>query len=248
MLITIICISLNVSAVKPISPPEIELLVPDTGIVGDTQRIVDEFIRDAALCGIKIVPTYTTWGDAINRMLAGDFDILHFAGLVGAFEDSFTYIYETLCFHFVWNDFWNYTSMEFIDKIELMYSLYLGGFIDDAIEIFHEIELVIYEDQPFAPICYELRDDGQIYTRYLFINCDEAGPLGDATIRVALSYLIDRVLYIELYGDYSIGYPIAIDHLFEWSQYHDTSLPAIKHSIGKAASTLAKGGYLPAKV
>ena len=72
--------------------------------------------------------------------------------------------------------------------------------------------------------------------------------LADATIRVALSFLIDRISYADLYGA-ALGIDIyPISHLFEWSIYHDTSLPTIKHSIGKAVSTLAKGGYLPAKV
>jgi ABC-type transport system substrate-binding protein len=248
LLIAIICLSVNVSAVKPMVPPELELIVPYTGLVGDMQIVVDEFVSDAALCGIKITPVYMPWSDAVMRLVYGDFEIFHFAGLVGAFEDTFTYIYETLCFHFVWYDYWNFTSTELIDTINSMYSLYLGGFLDEAIEIFHEIELLMYLEQPFAPISYNLRDNGQIYTRYLFINCDETGPLGDVTIRKALSYLIDRIVYADLYGA-AIGsdvYPLS--HLFEWSQYHDTSLPTIKHSIGKAVSTLAKGGYLPAKV
>jgi ABC-type transport system substrate-binding protein len=247
LLIALIGLSFNVSAIKPMEPPEIELLVPTTGLIGDMQIVVDEFVRDAALCGIKINPVYMTWGEAILRLVYGDFEIFHFAGLQGPWEDTFTYIYETLCFHFVWYDYWYYTSPEFIEMIELMYTLYLGGLIDEAIEVFHEIELILYEDQPFAPICYRLYEDGRMYTRYLFINCEETGPLADVTIRVALSILIDRTSYADLYGT-ALGTDIfEISHLFEWSQYHDTSLPSIKHSIGKAVSTLTKGGYLPAK-
>ena len=246
MLIALIGLSSNVSAIQPMTPPEIEMIVPFSGLIGDCQLLVDQFVEDAALCGIKIIPAYMSWYDGINKLLAGDFDMFYFIGLIGSADDTFDEIYGILSFLFLGYDFWHYYNPDLVNKINLMNDKYLNGFEDEAIDIFHEIELILYEDQPFIPICYQLRDPSQRYTRYLFMNCDATGPLADVAIRVALSYLIDRALYAQLYGEALLQDTVAINHLFEWSQYHDTSLPDIDYSIGKATKTIVLGGYLPA--
>jgi ABC-type transport system substrate-binding protein len=247
LLIALIGLSFNVSAIQPMTPPVIEMIVPYTGLIGDCQLLVDQLIDDAALCGIKIIPDYMPWIDGLMKLFAGDFDMFYFIGLSGSPDDTMQNIYETLCFHFVWYDYWQYYNPDLVNKIELMYDKYLNGYMEDAIEIFHEIEWIIYQEQPFVTISYNLQITGNLYTRHLFMNCNASGPLADPAIRVALSYLIDRDLYGQLYGE-AIGQDVtAISHLFEWSQYHDTSLPDFTYSIGKATKTIVHAGYLPAK-
>ncbi len=246
LLIALIGLSSNVSALKPMTLPEIEMIVPDTGLIGDCQLLVDQLVEDAAKCGIKIIPDYTTWGDGVNRMLAGDFEMFYFIGLSMPPADTLDNIIETLYFLFVWYDFWNYYNAELFDKIYDMYVLNFNGFLDEALVVFHEIELILYEEQIAIPISYYYQDTGNHYTRYLFMNCDENGPLADSAIRVALSHLIDRTLYAQIYGDAVVYDPIALSHIFEWSQYHDTTLPDIPYSIGKAVKTVVHAGYLPA--
>ena len=246
LLIALIGLSTNVSALKPMTLPEIEMIVPDTGLIGDCQLLVDQLVVDAAKCGIKINPVYITWGETINRLIAGDFEMIYFIGLSMNPDDTLDNIIETLYFLFVWYDWWNYYNAELFDKIYEMYVLNFNGFFDEALEVFHEIELILYEEQIVIPLAYRYYENGNLYTRYLFMNSYETGPLADTAIRVALSHLIDRTLYAQLYGETVLTDTNAMSHVFEWSQYHDTTLPDIPYSIGKAVTTVVHAGYLPA--
>ncbi len=244
LLIAILCLSTSVSANIPLTPPEFELLVPDTGLIGETQLLLDQFVKSASLCGIKITPVYTTWDDVINSLFTGDYELIYFIGLSFSGDDTIEKIRSTLSYLFIDNFFLNYYNQDLIDKTHLMDTLYLDGYENEAIEVFHEIEFILYRDQPIVSICHAFKEDtGGRATRLLIINCDIAY---DPVIRNVLSMVIDRELYVDLYGvtttyDY---YPIS--HLFGWSQYHDTTLPEIEYSIGQAVSTIVHGGYLPA--
>ena len=73
-------------------------------------------------------------------------------------------------------------------------------------------------------------------------------PVSKTSFNPSLTHLIDKELYVERFSIYyNVDYPVC-SHLFEWSQYHDETLPSIEFSIGKAASTLAKAGYRPCHV
>ena len=124
-----------------------------------------------------------------------------------------------------------------------MQQAYDDNQVAKATAIFHEIELLLYEDQLFPSFGYSYNPDSayQYTTKGFIINCGEDSPLHDLNLRWALSYLVDREFYTA-----TIGTEDAIlSHIFEWSQYHDDSLPEITYSIGKAKSTLAKAGYRP---
>jgi len=245
LLIAILFLATSVSAIQPMSPPEFELLVPYSGLTEDTQLLVDQFVKSASLCGIQITPVYTTWENVIELLFAGDYELIYFVGLGGSGGDTFEAINSLLRFHFVDNFFWNYYNQDLIDKIELMYTLYLDGYENEAIEVFHGIELIIYEDQPVIPICYAYQEDiGRLSTRLLCINCD---IVYDPVIRNVLSLVIDRELYVDLYGATSPLTQYPISHIFGWSQYHDSTLPEIDYSIGQAVSTIVHGGYIPAR-
>lgn len=192
---------------------EFDLLVADSGLIEDTQLLVDQLVKSASLCGIKITPVYTTLIDAITLLFAGDYDLIYFIGLSSSGSDTLETINSLLRFYFVDYFFcWNYYNQDLIDKIKLMYTLNLDGYENEAVEVFHEIELIIYEDQPFIPICHEFREDvGGMYTRLLAINCD---IVYDSIIRNVLSLVIDRELYVELYGATIPYYTFPISHLF----------------------------------
>jgi ABC-type transport system substrate-binding protein len=106
--------------------------------------------------------------------------------------------------------------------------------------LFHEIEWILYEEQPIGAVAIdETNMPDQFNLRMVMMNSVDS-PLADRTIRKTLSYLIEREMYNEL-----LGHSYAVSHMFEWTEFHDSTLPIIPYSIGKATSTLAKGGYRP---
>lgn len=232
------------NAVQPPLPPEITIVVSDSRYSSDTALIFDQLGHDAALCGIKLNFEIESFYDCVMRIFSGDYDIIMFVTLATMQPDSFDSIFYLLDFYYGETNWWNYHNELLVTKIQEMKDFYYNGFEAEATEIFHEIELIIYEDQPSLAICYHL-DAMLIQTHQLIVNNHPDRPGNDIAIRKALSFLIDREFYTSAMQTLYTYTIYQTSHLFGWSQYHDDTLPEIEHSIGKAASTLAKAGFRP---
>jgi len=236
----------TISAKQPPLPPEIGLLVNDFRYTEDTALIIDQIVQDAALCGIKLNVEIIDYSDLMWRVYFGNFEMVMFSTTAWYKPDSFDTILWLLEFYFGDFNWWGYYNPEIKAKINELELLYLSGLYEEATVIFHEIELLIYEGQYYPAIGYHF-DDTLIHTHLLLIN-NNLNSLFDIAVRKALSFLIDRENYIPLIQTTYSETISQTCHLFGWSQYHDTSLPYIPHSIGKAASTLAKAGYRPCRI
>jgi len=232
------------NAVQPPLPPEITLIVSDSRYSPDTALIFDQLTIDAAKCGIKLNFEIESFYDCVMRIYSGDFDIIMFVTLATMQPDSFDAIFYLLDFYYGENNWWDYHNELLETKIQEMKDFYYNGYEAEAIEVFHEIELIIYEDQPSLAICYHI-DAYVIQTHQQIVNNHPDRPCSDIAIRKALSFLIDREFYTSAMQTTSTYTLYQTSHLFGWSQYHDDTLPEIEHSIGKAASTLAKAGFRP---
>ena len=161
--------------------------------------------------------------------------------------DSFETIIWLLNFYFAGTSYLNYQNPEIMLKIQDLTDYYDNGYLEDAIQVFHEIESLIFTGQHYPTVGYHL-DSDLIHTHLLIMNNNVVSPLQDTAIRKALSFLIDRDHYITQMQTTYTHTLYQTSHLFGWSQYHDTSLPDIPHSISNAKSTLAKAGYRPCRI
>lgn len=236
----------TISAKQPTLPPEIELLVNAYRYTEDTNLIINQIVHDAALCGIRLNVQILDPIDLTLRVYYGNFEMVMFYTIAWYQPDSFDTILWLLEFYFGDFNWWGYFNPEIKSKINDLELLYLGGLYDEATAVFHEIELLIYEGQYYPAIGYHF-DNTLIHSHLLLIN-NNLNNLFDITVRKALSFLIDREYYIPLIQTTYYETIYQTSHIFGWSQYHDTSLPDIPHSIGKAASTLAKAGYRPCRI
>ncbi|NHJ31306.1 MAG: hypothetical protein FK732_00445 [Asgard group archaeon] len=232
------------NAVQPPLPPEMTILVSDARYTPETALVLDQLAEDAALCGIKLNFEIMGFYDIVMRMYSNDFDLVMFITLATLQPDSFDSIFFLLDFYFGDYNIWNYHNDILKAKIQEMKDFYYNGFEVEAIEVFHEIELIIYEDQPSIAICYHL-DALLFYTHQIIVNNHPDRPGSNIAIRKALSFLIDREFYTSTFQTFYTYTVYQTSHLFAWTQYHDDTLPEIAHSIGKAASTLAKAGFRP---
>ena len=237
----------TISANQPPLPPEIELLVSLPRYTPDTALIIEQLTEDASLCGIKLNVVLMEYIDIVYRIWFNNFEAAMFLTAAWYQPDSFETIIWLLNFYFGSSSYIKYYNPEIKVMIDDLEYFYYNGFIDDAIELFHEIEFLIYEGQFYPTVGYHL-DSFLIHTHLIILNNNPFSPLRDTAVRNALSYLINRELYISLM---QTVYPYTLyqtSHLFGWSQYHDNTLPDIPYSIGKATSTLAKAGYRPCTV
>ena len=245
--VLIIVTPFSVSATQPPLPPEIEVLVSAQGYTPETELIIEQLTSSASLCGIKLNMIIMDYYDLIYKILYNDFEAVLFITAAWYQPDSFETIIWLLNFYFGSSSYLYYYNPEIKAKIDQLQALYYGGYLDESITLFHEIELMIYEGQYYPAIGYHY-DSYLIHTHLLLINNAIVGPFSDIAIRFALSYLIDRELFIS---QMQTRYPyelVQTSHLFGWSQYHDLSLPEITYSIGKATSTLATAGYRPCRI
>lgn len=206
--------------------------------------ILDQLTEDAARCGIKLNIELISYYDIIPKLFAGDYDLIMFITLAWYQPASFDTIFFYLDYYYGDSNLWNYHNEVLKTKIQEMKDFYYNGFEAEAIEVFHEIELIIYEEQPSLALCYHL-DTMLIHTHQIIVNSHLDRPGKDIAIRKASTFLIDRELYTSAIQTSSIYTIYQTSHLFGWSQYHDTTLPEIDHSIGKATSTLAHAGFKP---
>lgn len=231
-------------ACQPPLPPEITILVCDVRYSSNTEPIFDQFTTDAAKCGIRLNVNVVGYMDAIMSLYMNEYDIIMFITIAWYQPDSLDTVLWLLDYYFGEFNLWNYQNEVIQSKIQLMKDYYYNGFETEAISVFQEIEMLIYEGQSHPALGYHF-DSSLIHTHQLIVNSHPDRPGKDLAIRKALSFLIDRELYVTAL-ELECGYTITqTSHLFGWSQYHDSSLPEITHSIGKAASTLAKAGYRP---
>lgn len=232
------------NAVQPPLPPEITILVSDSRYTPETALIFDQLTEDAALCGIKLNIEIKSFYDIVMSMYTNDFDLVMFITVATLQPDSFDSVFFLLDFYYGEYNFWNYHNELLKTKIQEMQDFYYTGYEAEAIEVFHEIELIIYEDQPSIAMCYHL-DAAVIQTHQIIINNHPDRPGNNIAIRKALSFLIDREFYTSAIQTLNTYTHYQTSHLFGWTQYHDNTLPEIDHSIGKATSTLAKAGFRP---
>ena len=234
----------TISANQPPMPPEIELLVSLPRYTPDTELIIIQLTDSAAKCGIKLNVVLMDYIDIVYKIWFNDFEAAMFLTAAWSQPDCFETIIWLLIFYFGSSSFIQYFNPEIKEMISELEVLYSDGYIEEAIELFHQIEYLIYEGQYYPTIGYHF-DSSLIHTHEIIINNN---VIIDPVIRKALSFLIDRDLYItQMQTTYSYTlYPTS--HLFGWSQYHDSTLPDIPYSIGKATSTLAKAGYRPCRI
>ena len=234
-----------ISAEQPPLPPEIDLAVYADRYTEDTALIIDQIVEDASLCGIKLNVQIIDYEDYAYIITSGDFEMLMFVNVAVNIPVSLDTIIFLLEFYFGDSNLWGYYNPEIKAKINEMELLYLDGFYEEAIDVFHEIELLIYEAQYYPAIGYHFSETS-VHIHLILIN--NQNNLFDIAVRNALSFLIDREYYIPLMQTIYSYTIFQTSHLFGWSQYHDTSLPDIPHSISKAKSTLANAGYRPCRL
>ena len=234
-----------ISAEQPPLPPEISLAVYGDFYTEDTALIVDQIVNDASLCGIKLNVQIIDYDEFVYIITSGDFEMLMFVSVVTDNPDSLDTMISLLEFYVGDSNLWGYYNPEIKTKINEMELLYLDGFYDEAIAVFHEIELLMYEGQYYPAMGYQFTDFGVRTHLIIFNNQQDCFDIG---VRNALSFLIDREYYITQIQTLYSYTVFQTSHLFGWSQYHDTSLPDIPHSISKAKSTLAHAGYRPCRI
>jgi len=233
-----------VNSMKPPSPPEIEVLV-NTGfndeLTPERQIVLNKFIRDMSLCGIKLNLLIVNYYEMLDLVLTGDFEIVFFSGIALP-NDNMPSILDYLTLIYTVS---NYNNSVFGQKIIDMQNAYMNNDNITTLRIFHELELILHEDQFFPTFCYKYNstDTYPYSTGSFIINCALSSPLQNKSLRWALSYLVNR----EFYRD-TLGYDYVTSHVFGWSQFHDNNLQEIKYSIGLAKSTLAKAGYCPSSI
>ena len=233
-----------VNAIQPPLPPEFTVYVSDSRYSLETALILEQLATDAAKCGIRLNFEIKSFLDCVMAMYNNEYDMVMFITLATMLPDSIDSILYLIDFYFGEFNLWNYHNDLLTIKIQEMKDYYYNGFEIEAIEVFHEIEAIIFEDQPSIAVGIHV-DDIIIHTHQLIINNDLNRPGYNIAIRKALSFLIDREFFVSQMQTLYTYSLYQTSHLFGWSQYHDDTLPEFEHSIGKAASTLAKAGFRP---
>lgn len=233
---------------QPPLPPEIEMLVCTTFYDEGHELIVNQFVHDASLCGIKVNLVFLEHMEIVMRILSKDFEVIMFISIAQVLDDPIESLINLLWLHFGLDNFWNFEDPLLQSKIsEMSDYFYIYGDLESAINVFHEIEWMIYEREPLNTIGYRFAY-GLVYTYHLLFNNAIESPVNDFAMRRAFSYLLDREFFIEVMQETYPDTSYIASHMFGWSQYHDPNLPELTYSIGKATSTLAKAGYRPARI
>ena len=208
----------------------------------EKQVVVDEIIFKVESLGLSVNPIYLSFEEWVvyGQGQNNDWDLLYGPPMAlprdaGIFDLAFISVilnYYALNHNDakilnsvdkLWGMFWD--AIEYPDVVD-------EDFINDMVDKFQDIEERLWEKQYFAvfvqyetPFSDEWGPIPAIKTDTMTFNCLPGFVFEDTDLRLQLMSNIDLTVFLDYHSTYN-PYPVyEVHHLFQWSTFHDTSLP-----------------------
>ncbi len=208
----------------------------------EKQVVIDEMITKTESLGLTVNPIYVTFEEWIGYahgskdydMLYGPYmtlpknlnilDLAQLSLILNYFALTHTDKKLMTCTDIMWSMFW-----EAIEDPTLMMD---EEFIDKMVDLFHITEKRYYIKQYFSvfvqfetPSSDEWGPVPSMRTEALTFNCLKGRVFKDADLRKEWNSIIDRTVFLDYHALYT-PYPVyEVHHIFQYSNFHDITLP-----------------------
>jgi len=199
----------------------------------ERQPIVDELIFKAESLGLTVNPIYMSWGDWYYATHYSDWWDLSYGGILVSWRnddisflshcimgmDYYLLRHDDVKLHDLAWDLWNMRLM-----LESDPDVDITDLSDDMIDKFHDAEERLWEKQ-YTFTFLQYIDGLAVRSEIAMPNCKAGRVFADENLRLTYSSIIDRNIFFDYYQTH-YQFPVyVLYHLYQWSSFHDTTLP-----------------------
>jgi hypothetical protein len=206
----------------------------------EKQFVIDEMITKTESLGLVVNPIYVTFNEWIFYAHGShDYDLLYGPYMtipkdMDIFFIAFIEYILTIAVLSYDNKIYSNTGKLFDMYFEAMMNpdVVDEEFINDMVDKFHDNQERYWEKQYYSvfvqfetPYSDEWGQVPSMRTDTINYNCEPGRVFADTDLRLQLNSIIDRTVFLNYYAQYTSYSVYEVHHLYQFSPFHDSSLP-----------------------